>query len=261
MQLKTLLFTLTLTVSPAVVAEPIATVDDVVLDSSLVEAQIRQTFGVEVPPLQSNTPQYKMIVEELIGREILVQQALKAGLDKDPQVKADIDDLRRKALSAAYMQHWMQTNIPNDEALKAEYQRQSEMPPPTEYRTRHIVVASESLANQLLEQLKNGADFEALAQQHSLHPSKMQGGDLGWLTLPMMLPPYAQAIMGLEKNGLVEKPVQTTMGWHVAKLEDSRQMQKPSFEEVKPRLIKMLQMSGWQQHVMQLRNQAKIERH
>jgi peptidyl-prolyl cis-trans isomerase C len=242
------------------IAETVASVSGVALDDSLVAAQVRQTFGPETPIPASDTPQYNMLIEELIGREILVQQALKAGLDKNPDVLANIDNLRRNALSAAYMQHWMQTNLPTDEVLKAEYERQSKMPAPTEYKTRHIVVATEAEANQLLEQLKNGADFAALARQHSLHPTKQQGGDLGWLTFPMMLPPYAQAVMSLDKAAVVEKPIQTPMGWHVIKLEDSRKMQKPSFEEAKPRLIKILQMSGWQQHVMQLRGQAKIER-
>ncbi|WP_353569916.1 peptidylprolyl isomerase [Candidatus Albibeggiatoa sp. nov. BB20] len=260
MKLKTWILVLAMTTPISVIAEPVATVDGVTLDSTLLTAQVHQTFGLEIPIPQSNTPQYNMLIEELIGREILVQQALKAGLDKKPEVIANIDNVRRTALSAAYMQHWMQTNLPSDDVLKAEYERQSQMPPPTEYKTRHIVVATEAEANQLLGQINTGADFSALAQQHSLHPSKQEGGDLGWLTLPMMLPPYAQAIMGITKGELVEKPIQSPMGWHIAKLEDSRQMQKPSFEEAKPRLIKILQMSGWQQHIMQLHSQAEIER-
>ncbi|MCV6638055.1 peptidylprolyl isomerase [Candidatus Albibeggiatoa sp. nov. NOAA] len=260
MQFKTWILAVTLTTSIPVMAEPVASVDGAALDSSLVVAQVRQTFGLETPIPDSNTPQYNMLVEELIGREILVQQALKAGLDKNAEVLADVDNLRRNALSAAYMQHWMQTNVPTDEVLKAEYDRQSQMTPPTEYKTRHIVVATEAEAKQLIEQLGKGQDFVALAQQQSLHPSKQQGGDLGWLTLPMMLPPYAQTVMGMAKGELATNPVQSPMGWHVIKLEDSRQMQKPSFEEAKPRLSKILQMAGWQQHVMQLRSQANIER-
>lgn len=258
--MKSWILALAMTSAVPAIAETVATVDGVALDSHLVAAQVRQTFGQEAPVPKSDTPQYNMLVEELIGREILVQQALKAGLDKNPDVMADIDNLRRTALSAAYMQHWMKTNIPSDKALKNEYEQQSKMTPPTEYKSRHIVVATEAEAQQLLEQLQNGADFSTLAQKHSIHPSKKQGGDLGWLSLPMMLPSYAQAVMNLGKGELAPKPIQSPVGWHVAKLEDSRQMQKPSFEQAKPQLIRMLQMSGWQQHVMQLRGQVKIER-
>jgi peptidyl-prolyl cis-trans isomerase C len=260
MKLRTWLVALAMTTSTPVFAQPVATVNNVTLDSTLISAQVRQTFGLDAPVPQSDTPQYNMLVEELIGRQILVQQALKAGLDKKADVLADIDNLRRTALSAAYMQYWMQTNVPSDAVIKAEYERQSQMPAPTEYKTRHIVLATEANANQLLEQIKAGADFASLAQKNSLHPSKAQGGDLGWLTLPMMLPPYAQAVMGLSEGELVETPIQTPMGWHIVKLDDSRQMQKPNFEEAKPRLLQILQMSGWQQHVMQLRAKAEITR-
>lgn len=260
MKLRILILTLIFSSSPLLADNHVATVNGMAVDASLMAAQVRQQFGNEAAMPLANTPQYQMLLEELIGREILFQQALAASLDKQPTVIADLENMRRNILSAAYMQHWIANHAPSDQALQAEYERQAQMTPPTQYKTSHILLASEAEAKTVLGQLQSGADFAELVRQHSIHPTKEQGGDLGWLTLSLMLPPYAHVIANLSKGQVAAEVVQTPMGWHVVRLDDTRPMPKPSLEEAKPGLASALKMSAWQQHLMQLRNQAKIER-
>jgi peptidyl-prolyl cis-trans isomerase C len=246
--------------SPLFADNQVATVNGVAMDKSLMAAQVRQQFGNETAMPPANTPQYQMLLEELIGREILFQQALAASLDKQPNVIADLENMRRNILSAAYMQHWIANHAPSEQALQAEYERQAQMTPPTQYKTSHILLNTEAEAQAVLAQLQAGGDFAELAKQHSIHPTKEQAGDLGWLTLPLMLPPYAHVVANLSKGQVATEAVQTPMGWHIVRLDDTRPMPKPSLEEAKPGLANALKMSAWQQHLMQLRNQAKIER-
>jgi parvulin-like peptidyl-prolyl isomerase len=85
---------------------------------------------------------------------------------------------------------------------------------------RHILVSDGSLADELVERLKNGEDFGALAREYSTDTGSAQnGGDLGWFGHGVMVPDFESAAFALEKSGdFTTKPVQSSFGIHIIQL-------------------------------------------
>lgn len=85
-----------------------------------------------------------------------------------------------------------------------------------EWRASHILVKDRALAQELLKKVKQGANFEALAREHSTCPSKSKGGDLGWFGEGKMVKPFEDAVkrMGV---GSVSDLVSTQFGYHLIK--------------------------------------------
>lgn len=201
----------------------------------------------------------KQLLEELIQRELLVQDAQKKHLDQSSEVKARIDMAERSLLSQADLQDYLKANPITDADLKVEYDKEIAKMSGTEYKARHILVKTEDEAKKLIAELTKGAKFEDLAKKHSLDPSKDQGGDLGWFAEGQMVEPFSKAVASLEKGKFTQAPVQTQFGWHVILREDSRAQTPPAFEAVKEQLRPMLQQQKVQTMLEGLRKQAKVE--
>ncbi|MDR1936793.1 MAG: peptidylprolyl isomerase [Candidatus Accumulibacter sp.] len=198
--------------------------------------------------------------EELIRRELLVQQAKKANLDKRPEVAAQAEAAKQLVLIRSYVQQFFQENPVKDEQLQAEYEKIKAQVGSTEYKTRHILVKEEAEAQTIIDELKDDvAKFDELAKQ-SLDPgSKDKGGDLGWAGAGNYVKPFADALTALEKGKFTETPVKSQFGYHVILLEDTRPTTFPSFDEIKPRLLQQAQQQQITRMVEDLRAQAKIE--
>lgn len=101
-----------------------------------------------------------------------------------------------------------------------------------ELNARHILIvlddkiktdnALKSKANQIIKELKGGADFAELAKKYSIDGSKDAGGDLGWFSRGQMVPEFENAAFALEPGKYTETPVKTEYGYHIIKLEDKR---------------------------------------
>jgi peptidyl-prolyl cis-trans isomerase C len=128
-----------------------------------------------------------------------------------------------------------------------------------EVRARHILVKTEDEAKAVIAELKGGADFAELAKQKSTDPGASEGGDLGYFPKDEMVPEFADAAFKLEK-GQVSEPVHTRFGWHVIKVEDKRERQVPSFDQVKDQLATHLVRKAQAELITKLRADAKIER-
>ena len=115
-------------------------------------------------------------------------------------------------------------------------------------------------ADQIIKKLKGGAKFEDLAKSQSIDGSKTNGGDLGWFTLARMVKPFGDAVKGLKKGEYTQQPVQTQFGWHVIKLEDTRDVTPPPFDQVKSQLSNGVIRKKLQAYVDQLKKDAKIEK-
>lgn len=202
----------------------------------------------------------KQLLEELIQRELLVQDAHKKNLDQSGEVKARIDMAERSLLSQADLQDYLKANPISDADLKAGYDKEvvAKMSG-TEYKARHILVKTEDEAKKIIADLGKGGKFEELAKKLSLDPSKDQGGDLGWFTEGQMVEPFSKAVAALEKGKFTQTPVQTQFGWHVILREDSRAQTPPAFDAVKDQLRPMLQQQKVQAMLEGLRKQAKVE--
>lgn len=207
-----------------------------------------------------DTPELRNAVrEELIRRELLVQEAKKAGIDKKPDVAAQAEAARQAILIRGYVQQYLEKNPIKDEQLKADYEKIKAQVGGTEYKASHILVKEEAEAQAIVENLKKGAKFEELAKQSIDPGSKDSGGDLGWAAASNYVKPFADALAALAKGKYTETPVKSEFGYHVIMLEDSRPTSFPPFEEVKPRLLQQAQGQQVTKMVDGLRAKAKVE--
>ena len=227
------------------------------IPASRIEAVVKSQVAQGRP----DTPDLRNSVkEELINREIVAQEAVKRGLDKQSEVAAQIDFTRQEILFNAYLRDYLRANPVTDDTMKKEYERIKPQLPAREYHARHILVDKEDEAKGLIAQIKKGGSFEKLASERSKDQgSKGKGGDLDWSPAERYVKPFADALKGLKKGQVTDPPVQTQFGWHVIRLDDERATKVPSFEEAKPELQQMMQRQALQKAVSDLRAKAKIE--
>jgi peptidyl-prolyl cis-trans isomerase C len=210
---------------------------------------------------QELTPEQKnQVLDELISMQLLSGQADKDGLEKDPDTAAQLQVLRMRVMADAESQKFLKGYQPTDAELHAEYDTAVAAMDKNEYHARHILVADKDQADQIIKKLKGGAKFEDLAKSQSIDGSKTNGGDLGWFTLARMVKPFGDAVKGLKKGEYTQQPVQTQFGWHVIKLEDTRDVTPPPFDQVKSQLTNAVIRKKLQAYVDQLKKDAKIEK-
>jgi len=200
----------------------------------------------------------KIIENKLISSELVLQEAQKQGLDKQPDYAAKEELLRRELLVNTYIENFLKKNTVSEAELKAEYDRFKQQIGDKEYSARHILVSTEAEAKDIIAQLGKGADFAKLAKEKSKDASKDKGGDLGWFPPAAMVKPFSDAVVKLQKGQVTQTPVQTQFGWHVIKLEDTRTAQPPAYDKVKDSLKKQLQQTALEKHLADLRAKAKI---
>lgn len=225
------------------------------------QSRIDAMVKAQVAQGQAETPElHKRIRDELINREILSQEAVKKGIDKQPDVAAQLDFGRQGVLSGAFLRDYIRTHPVTDELLKQEYERLKPKQPAKEYKAHHILVEKEDDAKGIISDIKNGASFEKLAGDKSKDQgSKAKGGDLGWSPAERYVKPFGDALTKLKKGQMTESPVQSQFGWHVIRLDDERAAKMPDFEEAKPRLQQIVQTQLIQKAIADLRAKAKIE--
>ncbi len=256
-KLATALFVGALLSAPASAAgNAFVTVNGVAVSQNLAKVFIaeQQAQGA------ADTPQLRNAVrEELIRRELLVQEAKKAGLDKKSDIVAQAEAARQAIYVRAYVQEFLKKNPVTDADLKAQYETIKAQLGTTEYKARHILVASEDEAKAIVAGLDKGEKFDELARQSIDPGSKDSGGDLGWSSPSNFVKPFGDALVALEKGKYTQTPVKSDFGYHVILLEDSRPMPMPAFEEVKPRLLQQAQGQQVNKMMEALRAKAKVE--
>jgi peptidyl-prolyl cis-trans isomerase C len=209
---------------------------------------------------QPDSPQLReMIKDELINRELVIREAKKKGMDKDPAIKTSMDLNAQSVLVRAYMQDYLKNNQPNDEQLKKDYEMIKSALGNKEYRARHILVEKEDEAKDIIAQLQKGEKFEKLAERSKDPGSKDKGGDLDWASPANFAKPFSDAMIALQKGKFTPTPVQTQFGWHVIMLEDVRDTKAPTFEEVKPNLTQRAQGIAVEKHLADLRQKAGVK--
>ncbi|MDQ7988983.1 MAG: peptidylprolyl isomerase [Candidatus Dactylopiibacterium sp.] len=197
--------------------------------------------------------------EHLVQRTVLLEAAHKAGLDKQADVQRRMDFMRDEVLVQAYLKDWVAKHPVTDEKIKAEIDRLIASEGGSEYHARHILVETEAEARAIIEKLGKGAKFADLAKASKDPGSAAHGGDLGWARPATYVPEFAAALKALEKGKFTTEPVKSQFGYHVILLEDSRPIEAPPLEAVKPQLQQGLQQQELRAHIDALKQQAKIE--
>jgi peptidyl-prolyl cis-trans isomerase C len=237
-------------------------------------ANIAKVNGVAVPKaradmlmqqqqsrgMQDTDQTRAMVREELVNREVVAQEAQRAGFAKRPEVQAQLDLARQEIIVGAYIRDWVRRNPVSEADVQKEYEKAKAGAGDREYRARHILLESEDEAKAVIAELKKGGKFEELAQKSSKDPgSKERGGDLDWNVPQTFDRQFSEAMVKLEKGKYTETPVRTRFGFHVIQLDDVRQVKFPALADVKPRIQQQLVQSKVEELIRGLREKAKIE--
>ena len=201
----------------------------------------------------------EMIINELVNRELLYQAAVKEKLDKDKDVKFQLDQLRINTLIQGLLGKVAKKNPVSEKEIKAEYDKRIGGANLSEYKARHILVKTEEEAKTVIAELDSGSKFDELAKKKSTGPSAKDGGDLGWFNPGQMVPAFSQAVSQMKKGDYTKTPVKTQFGWHVIKLEDTRKPTPPKYDDVKSKIAMVMQNQRIQKYIEDIRKSAKIE--
>lgn len=237
-------------------AQNIAVVNGKPVPSSRADAMVKQLAAQGQP----DSPQLRaMVKEELINREILMQEADKRGITSSADVKNQVEIARQSIAIRALVQDYLKKNPVSDAEIKAEYDKYKAQAGDKEYHARHILVDTEDQAKAIIAKLKAGAKFEDLAKQSKDPGSAANGGDLDWASPAQFVKPFSDAMTSLKKGEFTQTPVKTQYGYHVIKLEDVRDAKIPALEDVKPQIAESLQQKKLQAFQQELRSKAKIQ--
>jgi peptidyl-prolyl cis-trans isomerase C len=198
--------------------------------------------------------------EEVIAREIFMQEAQKQGLDATEDYKNQLELARQAILIRQLFENYRKKNAVSDADVQAEYDKFVAANAGKEYKARHILVETEDLAKKILADLKKGQKFEDIAKKQSKDPgSGANGGDLDWAAPASFVPEFSEAMVKLKKGEMTTAPVKSQFGYHIIRVDDIRQAQLPKVEEVKPQITQQLQQQRLQKYQEELRAKAKVE--
>ena len=238
---------------------PVATVNGAPISRNFYDFYIKGITGGKAPA-DITAEQRGLALDNLVRAQVVAEQADKDGLDKSGDSAYMLELARLNVLQQAMQDRYLKDRQPTEQELRAEYETQLAAMPKTEYHARHILVATEPFAQKIIERLDKGEKFDALAKSESMDSSKNNGGDLGWFTPGRMVPEFAGAVMALKAGEYTHKPVQTQYGWHVIQLLETREVTPPPFEQVRQRLLQVVQAKKFRQYQDELLRNAKVEK-
>ena len=205
------------------------------------------------------------ITEELVNLELMKQEALKRGLDKDPEVVAQIELLQTRIMANAAITALNDEIDISDEEIKAEYETQIAKLDLKEFKASHILLEDEDAAKAVIAEVNGGADFAEVAKEKSTGPSGPNGGDLGWFNAKSMVPEFSAAVATMKAGDVSAEPVKTQFGYHVIQLVDTREAEAPQMEQVRGEIEGILRQTKlakkWKNCVVPLISKSRIWRH
>jgi peptidyl-prolyl cis-trans isomerase C len=203
---------------------------------------------------------YPNLIERMIQQRLLVINGRKNNMAGNKIVKERLKRLEDAVIGEVYLNQLIEQNI-TPGSLDARYKEfLKKNPPADEVRARHILLKTEVDAKNAIGHLNAGKSFEDAAKEFSTGPSASSGGDLGYFKRGDMVKPFADAAFALKAGDVTPLPVKTRFGWHVIKVEDRRSNKPPSFEEMKPRLLRELGRNIAVGVMQQMTEGAKVER-
>ena len=248
----TALFAAVLATGTATVsAETAMTVNGVDIDSAVVDTYTESRF--QKPAIQVTPEERALVEQELTDIYLLTTQPSAEKFADDPSIKAQIELQYRGTIAQAVARDYIESNPATEEEIFAEYEAQLTLAPTQQFKARHILVESQAAAQELIDQLEGGADFQELARTHSTGPSGPQGGDLGWFSPDQMVAPFSNAVSGMEDGAFTTEPVQTQFGWHVILREESRANEPPTLESVRDQIKQRVEQTKFQNYIESLR--------
>jgi peptidyl-prolyl cis-trans isomerase C len=248
----------TATLAAPAFAQNLAVVNGKAIPTSRVDAIVKQVVaqgqGQDSPQLR------EAIKRDLISREVLMQEAIKQGYDKKPEVKQALDSARQAIVVNQLARDYIAKNPVTDADIKAEYDRFAKTQAgEKEYHLRHILLATEDEAKAVIAKLKGGAKFEELAKTSKDTGSAANGGDLDWAAPSAFPPEFAAGFTKLGKGQVTDTPVKTGAGFHVIKVDDVRAVKVPTMEEVKSQIAESLTQAKLAAYQEEMVKKAKVK--
>ena len=198
--------------------------------------------------------------EEVIAREVFMQEAEKQGVAASDDFKAQMELARQTLMIRELFANYQKTHPVSDAELKAEYDKFAATNGGKEYKVRHILVEKEADAKAIIASLKKGGKFEDIAKKQSKDPgSAAKGGDLDWANPSSYVPEFTEALLKLNKGQMTDTPVKSQFGYHVIRVDDIRNAQLPAFDDVKPQIAQQMQQQKLAAYQEELRKKAKVE--
>jgi peptidyl-prolyl cis-trans isomerase C len=239
-------------------AQNLAVVNGKAIPTSRIDAIVKQVVaqgqGQDSPQLR------EAIKRDLIAREVLMQEAIKQGYDKKPDVKQALDSARQAIVVNQLARDYIAKNPVTDAEIKAEYDRFAKTQAgEKEYHLRHILLGTEDEAKAVIAKLKGGARFEELAKQSKDTGSAANGGDLDWAAPSAFPPEFAAGFTKLQKGGVTDTPVKTGAGFHVIKVDDVRAVKVPALDEIKSQIAESLTQSKLAAYQEEMVKKAKVQ--
>jgi peptidyl-prolyl cis-trans isomerase C len=251
-------------ISPAFAEEKsAAVVNGTTISQEQVEKGVQQFLmqrGVQdinaIPVAQLGELRKKMLTE-LIGRELMAQEAKKAGLDKTPDVSQQIEQAKQALLASAFVNNYIKTHPVTEAQLQTEFELLKAKLGDKLYNMRVIVVETKPEAVALIAQLGKKAKFEELAKKSSIHAqSAAQGGMIGWNLRNVFGDEFTDTLMKMKKGEYTKEPVQTQLGWNIVRLEEVR---PSTIEDFRAQLQQRLEQKSLEKAISDLRKDAKID--
>jgi peptidyl-prolyl cis-trans isomerase C len=204
-------------------------------------------------------------LEELVKRELLYQEALKKGLDKDPAYQKKLEDFKKINLVGLLLEREIETKTKvSDKEIRDYYEKnKKDFAPVSQVSLSHILVNTEKEAQKILERLKKGEDFAQIAKKSSIDTvSAKKGGDLGFFSKGEIPPEFRIAAVRL-KTGEVSEPIKTKSGYEIIKVTDKKVGQVIEFEKIKnlisQNLLAEKQKESFDSYMEELKKKYKVE--
>lgn len=232
-------------------AETVATVNGKAIDSTVFDVYVASRL--QDPNMTLTDEQHAGLLEQLKDVYMLSSQDGTDELENDPDIRAKLELQRVGVLAQAYIDQYVGNLTITDEEIATTYEEQVKLAPMQQYKARHILVATQGEAIEIIEALIAGGNFSELAQERSSDTSASSGGALDWFVPGQMVQPFSQAVVRLEDGRYTTDPVQTEFGWHVILREGSRDAAPPPLDSVRDQILARLQTQKLQDHLTELR--------
>ena len=231
-------------------------------DHPFTDGDIDREFATMPPNFQAmkDNPQMRAnILNNIMTRFALAQEARTQGIDQNPEVAAKLRKNEETVLIEALRCQKMNSQ-PTDAEIEQYYQTHiAAYGQPEQVHARHILVKTEEEARKVLKKLKGGMAFDLVAKQFSQDAAnKDKGGDLGWFGRGTMVPPFEQAIFALTQEGEIAGPVQTQFGWHIVELLGRRAAQTLPLEQVKDRVAREMNQASMRTWVEEVKHKQNL---
>ncbi len=198
-------------------------------------------------------------IDDLVATEVALQAARKSDILERPATKKLISDYTRNVLLKTWTKEKLDSFEISEDSIKAAYDERVTKLASKEYNARHILVKTEDEAKAVIKELDGGADFEKLAKEKSTGPSGANGGSLGWFKAETMVPAFANAVKAMKKGDVSKDPVKTQFGFHIIKVEDSRDAKLPTLESMKTQLKRVIGQKKMFEYMLDLKKSADVK--